>query len=50
MRGIRIGKNIQVILTHPWRGGMFFWRDYKFNRGNSYLSYRIGPIIVRNYL
>jgi hypothetical protein len=50
MRKFRIGKKTEVIFTHPWRGGGFFWRDFRFNRGNSYLAYRIGPVIVREYL
>lgn len=46
---MRIG-NTQIILTHPWRGGGFFWNDFKFNRGNSYRSYRIGPVLIRRYV
>lgn len=49
MRKFRLGKT-EVILTHPWRGGGFYWREFVFNRGRSYLGYRVGFIIVRNYL
>jgi hypothetical protein len=50
MKPLQIGRKTQLIFTHPWRGGGFYWRDWKFNRGKSYLGYRIGPIIVRVYL
>jgi hypothetical protein len=50
MKAFYITKRFQLIFTHPWRGGVFFWRDFKFNRGRSYLSYRIGPIILRDFL
>jgi hypothetical protein len=50
MKSFRIGKRFQVIFTHPWRGGEFYWRQFEFNRGRSYMRYRIGPIIVRDFL
>jgi hypothetical protein len=50
MKSFRIGKRFEVIFTHPWRAGGFYWRDYEFNRGNSFIGYRVGPVIVRDYL
>jgi hypothetical protein len=37
---------VKLLITHWHRGGVFHWGDWKFNGGDSYLSYRLGPLLV----
>lgn len=32
-------------ITHPWRGGAFHWNELKFNGGDIYWSFRLGPFL-----
>lgn len=36
-------------ITHWCKGGVFHWKDFRFNGGNCYNSYRLGPLLIRKY-
>ena len=32
----------------PWfKGGFFHWGDLRFNSGDPYTSYRLGPLLIQ---
>ena len=33
-----------------FKGDLFYWEVYRFNSGYPYVSYRIGPILIKRYL
>ena len=38
------------LLTTSWfKGGFFHWKEHRFNGGDSYTSYRLGPVLIRVY-
>jgi hypothetical protein len=40
---------LRVLKTYWFKGGFFHWKEYRFNGGDSYTSYRLGPILIRKY-
>lgn len=32
-----------------WGGEWFIWNHFRFNSGNPYTAWRIGPVIVKRY-
>jgi len=37
---------IRVYKTHWYRGGIFHWGQVRFNSGDVYTSYRLGPLLI----
>jgi len=41
------GMKVKLHITHWHRGGVFHWGDLRFNSGDPYTSYRIGPLLIQ---
>lgn len=40
---------IRILRTYWFKGGFFHWNVHRFNSGDPYVSYRIGPILIKRY-